>query len=158
MVEFADFQCRYCKKFFENTLGQLKETYINNGKMKLVFIGTKILGPESGDATEAALCAGDQAKFWQYHDLLYKNQQAANSGGFSLIKLSNMARDLNLDMKQFEECLGSRKYQKTVERNTELSQKYQISGTPHFFIANSVIEGAQPSTTFEAAINPLIEP
>lgn len=157
MVEFADFQCPFCKKFFDQTFQQIKQKYIDTGKVKLIFVDFAFLGQESVDAAEAAKCANDQGKFWEYHDALYTNQSGENLGAFSLTKLKGFARELGLNQVQFDECLTSDKYEKEVQDEFALAKKYGVNSTPTVFIENQVIKGAKPFDVFEQVIESVLK-
>ena len=86
-VEFADFQCPFCKQFFSQTEPQIISDYVKTGKVKFVFRNFAFLGPDSNTAAEGAYCANDQGKFWDYHNFLYSHQAAEGSGQFSLKNL-----------------------------------------------------------------------
>src|ERR671918_2810417 len=74
IVEFSDFHCSFCKKFWADTLPKLKDTYIKQGKARFVYRHFAILGKFSEQAAMATECAGEQGKFWAYHDKLFVNQ------------------------------------------------------------------------------------
>src|SRR5262245_66437198 len=95
IIEFSDFQCSYCKKFWAETLPKLKEAYINTGKMRFGYRHFAILGKHSEQAALASECAAEQGKFWEYHDQLFKNQ-----GGlaFTEARLKQYAGDLDLNV------------------------------------------------------------
>jgi len=156
IVEFADYQCPYCKKFFDQTFSGIKQKYIDSGKVRFVFVNTAVLGQESIDAAQAAKCAGDQNEYWAYHDYLYNHQKGENLGNFSKNNLIDFARLLKLDSTQFENCLNTDKYAAEITRETSLAQKYSITGTPMFFIEDRMIRGSQPELVFENVINGLL--
>ncbi len=154
LYEFADFQCPYCKRFFDNTLAGLKSRYMDSGKLRLAFVNLPLRGQESRDAAEAAMCAKDQGQFWPYHDLLYKNQAPEeNSGALNPKKFKSFAQTLNLDMKVFNECLSSHKNLDVVNAQQALADKYGAAVTPTFFLKDRIIIGAQPLEIFIKAID-----
>ncbi|MBI5139539.1 thioredoxin domain-containing protein [Candidatus Nomurabacteria bacterium] len=75
VVEFADFQCPYCGKYFKEIFPEIKKQYIDTGKIKFIYTNFAFLGEESINAARGAKCAQEQNKFWEYHDYLYKNQK-----------------------------------------------------------------------------------
>ncbi|MDP3785182.1 MAG: thioredoxin domain-containing protein [bacterium] len=97
VIEYGDFQCPFCGKFFKTTEQQLKETYLKSGKTAFVWRDFAFLGEESFRAAEAARCAGEQGKFWEYHDYLFNNQRGENAGAFSDRSLKSFAATLGLD-------------------------------------------------------------
>ncbi len=152
VVEFADFQCPYCGKFFHEVLPKLKTEYIDKGKVKFYFNDMAILGQESIDAAEAAKCAGDQGKFWQYHDYLYNHQRGENQGTFSVKNLKKFAQDLGLDTTSFGSCMDSKKYEKAVTEETTRGIDAGVEGTPTNFINGIMVGGAVPYNKFSSRI------
>ena len=151
-VEFGDFQCPFCERFYQTTEKELIEKYVKTGQVKFIWRDFAFLGQESYDAAVAARCAGEQGKFWEYHNYLFENQRGENQGGFSMINLKNFARALNLDTGRFNSCLDSQKYISAVEKETELGRQLGVDGTPSSFINGFHITGAAPFSQFEAVI------
>lgn len=136
IIEFSDFSCPYCADA-QSTLGQLFVQYPN--QIRLVWKNLPItqLHPSAGIAAEAALCAGEQDKFWEYHDLLFANQDY-----FTNDVLINFAKELNLNTNSFSSCLESGKMTPRVEKTIQEAKDLLISGTPHFYINKQEISGA----------------
>lgn len=152
VIEFADYQCPFCKKFFTDTFPKLKSTYIDSGKVKFYYQDFAFLGSESTRAAEASQCALDQNKFWEYHDTLYKNQGAENSGAFSDQKLIDLGKNSGLDVAIFEQCLSNKKYLERVNQTLASAKNYGVSGTPTVFINGKRLVGALPFTSYEKLI------
>lgn len=152
IVEFGDFQCPFCGRFFQTTEKQIIEQYVKTGKARFVYRDFAFLGPESEWAANAAECANEQGKFWQYHDYLYNNQQGENEGAFSKDNLKSFARALGLNAQQFDSCLDGDKYTEAVRRDTEEGRGAGVSGTPGTFINGRLIQGAVPFAQFQAVI------
>lgn len=110
------------------------------------------LGQESVNAALAARAAQEQGKFWEYHDLLYKNQKSPNSGGFSEKKLLDLAQETGLDAEQFEAGLKGGRYETLVNQDFREAQDAGLQGTPSFTINGRKLVGSQPLETFEQAI------
>ncbi|HEY2979806.1 MAG TPA: thioredoxin domain-containing protein, partial [Anaerolineales bacterium] len=111
LEEFSDFQCPFCRRFFEETEKQVVDTYVATGKVYFVYHSVgKFIGEESLAGAEAAYCAGDQAKFWEMHDLLFANQTGENVGAFSNRRLVAFAEKLELEMADFRSCFNGGKY------------------------------------------------
>lgn len=158
VVEFADFQCPYCAKYFTDVFTSLKQKYIDTGKVRFVYISFPFLGEESTLASLAAKCAADQGQFWQYHDLLYKNQQGQkNAGGFGTKNLKKFATQLKLDTEEFGECLDSKKYQKAVDNEKALAGRFGVTGTPATFVNDFFISGLQGLSYFENRIDTALQ-
>lgn len=152
ITEFSDFQCSFCKKFWAETLPRLKEMYIKPGRVRFIYRHLAILGEHSVQAALAAECAGEQGKFWEYHDRLFAAQGPL---AFTRAKLKRYAQELNLDGDAFSRCLESGKYMKKVEGETGAGQFLGARGTPTFFINGRLLIGAHPFETFEAVIQEL---
>jgi len=149
MVEFSDFQCSFCQKFWAETLPRIKEIYINTGRVRFTYQHFAVLGEHSFAAGQAAECAREQEKFWPYHDKLFESQ-----GGlaFTNAKLKRYARESGLDVGAFAQCLDSGKYRQKVEEETRLGLQLGARGTPTFFLNGRMLPGAQPFEVFQAAI------
>jgi protein-disulfide isomerase len=150
-VEFSDFQCSYCKRVL-NVLDQVLERYPS--QVRLAFRDFPILSihPQAQKAAEAAHCAAEQGKFWEYHDLLFEKQEAIPKANFA-----EQAKALGLEVAAFQACLDSRKYKEKVERNHADGVKAGVSGTPAFFINGRPLSGAQPLEAFKAVIDEELE-
>ena len=96
VVEYADFQCPFCGRFFRETEKNLLDEYVKAGKIKFIYRDFAFLGYESSQAAQAAHCAGEQGKFWEYHDYLYSHQNGENQGAFSTTNLKSFAGMLKL--------------------------------------------------------------
>jgi len=150
IIEFSDFQCSFCKRFWAETLPKLKEAYINTGKARFIYRHFAILGKHSEQAALASECAAEQGKFWEYHDQLFKNQ-----GGlaFTEAKLKQYARDIGLNSGAFGTCLGTGKYKEKVERETLAAADLGGRGTPFFIVNQHLLVGAQPYVVFQKMID-----
>ncbi|OGH10694.1 MAG: hypothetical protein A3B38_04405 [Candidatus Levybacteria bacterium RIFCSPLOWO2_01_FULL_36_13] len=153
VIEFADFQCPFCEKWFTDVGANLIKDYVNTGKVKLAFRHFAFLGDESNWSAEASECANEQGKFWQYHDYLYEHQGAENSGAFSKDNLKSFAATLDLNTSQFNSCLDSGKYTKNVQDDTKAGQDAGVSGTPTAFVNGYSIVGAVPYSELKAKID-----
>ena len=152
VVEYGDYQCPYCKQFAENTERQLKETYVDTGQVRFVFRHLAFLGPESLLAAQAAECANEQDRFWDYHDKLFAEQAAENSGAFNQDNLKRFANELGLDSEQFNQCLDSNEYQAKVEQEVAQAQRLGIRSTPTVFVNGQMIENGSVYQVLQTAI------
>lgn len=152
VVEFADFQCPFCGKFFKEVMPQLTEKYIKTGKVRFVYRDFAFLGEESEWAGSAAECAKEQDKFWEYHDYLFTHQKGENQGAFEKKNLKQFARTIGLDASQFDSCLESDKYIEEVKKDTEAGRVAGVSGTPTTFVNGRAIVGAVPFAQLDALI------
>lgn len=157
IVEWGDYQCTYCHLFHQNTKDQIIQQYVDTGKVNFVFRDFPLNGADSVLAAEAAYCAGDQNKYWQYHDELYNNWGGENTGWVNQKSLDKFANDVGLDLGQFNQCLGDKKYENKVLENQKFGEQIGINATPSFIIFNDKkamkLEGAQPISAFEQVLN-----
>jgi protein-disulfide isomerase len=144
IIEYGDYQCPYCLKFWSKTEPQLIEEYVNTGKVYFEYRSFPILGAESAWAAEGAYCAGDQGKFWEYHDTLFSNWTGENIGDFTKEKLVTYAKALDLNMEEFESCISKEKHKGTVEQDAAEAEASGVHATPTLFINGVKFEGAQP--------------
>ena len=146
IVEFSDFQCPYCSRV-NPTIEQIKTTY--GDKVAIVFRDFPLpMHKEAPKAGEAAQCANDQGKFWEYHDKLFANQRAlANEN------LKSYASDLGLDAAAFDSCLDSGKYTAEVEADKKAGAAVGVAGTPAFFVNGQFLNGARPFDSFKELID-----
>lgn len=160
IIEFGDYQCSNCKKWFLETKPEIITNYIDTGKVNLVFVDIAFLGKDSIPASRATYCAEDQGQYWKYHSFLYSNQMGIDNGWANNDSLKGYAYNLGLDMDLFENCLDSNKFEKRVQFNTEESKRNEVNGTPTFFIiapdgTQKRIVGPQPYPVFEKTIESL---
>ena len=152
ILEWGDYQCTYCYKFHQNTLDIIEEDFIKTGKVKLVFKDFPLNGLDSLLAAEAAYCAQDQEKYWQFHDELYKNWGGERTGWITRNSLDKFATSVNLDLDKFNKCLDDEKYQKKVISLHEFGKEVGIDATPSFLVFNDEkiikIRGNQPLEVF----------
>ena len=159
IIEFGDFQCPFCKRFFDQTEPEIKKEYIDTGKARFSFIGISITGPDSLPLAAGSWCANEQEKYYQYHNYIYTNQGEENSGWGTYEKIKILAKNIpDLDMEQFNTCLDSKKYEPRVTELTQLSTNIGVTGTPTTFIGNSEngytkITGAQPYEVFKNTLD-----
>ena len=157
IIEYGDFQCPYCLRFWSETEPLLIEEYVNTGKVYFEYRSFPFLGPESVWAAEGAYCAGDQGKFWEYHDTLYANWTGENVGDFTQDKLIEYAKTINLEMDTFEACLSNETHKGKVEQDKAQAEADGVHATPTFLINGHVLEGAQPFSIFKQIIEKLLE-
>lgn len=146
IVEYSDFECPYCMRA-QPALQQVLETY--GDKVRLVFRDFPLRIHDNAHlAAQASRCAGDQGKFWEYHDVLFDNIRALRSDD-----LQRYAADLSLDEAAFSDCLQSGRHAEAVNNDLQSGQRYGVSGTPAFFINGRLLSGAQPFANFQQIID-----
>ncbi len=165
LVEFSDFECPFCKKSFNEVLPDLKKNYIETGKVKLVYKNLPLpFHQNAAKEAEAALCAKDQGgdtAYFKYHDQIFI-RTTSNGTGIALDQLPVIAKDIDLDVAQFQKCLDSSKFKADVDKDLAEAQKVGANGTPTWFlgktsssdsIEGTILVGAQPFSAFKAAID-----
>jgi protein-disulfide isomerase len=159
--EFSDYQCPFCARFYEDTEGQIADTFVADGTVYFVYRSFGgFIGAESQAAAEAAYCAGEQNKYWEYHDILFANQTGENVGAFTDRRLQAFAETLSLDMDAFNECFNSGKFSDRVTQDGQDGKAAGVTGTPAFVLSYTVngeqktrfINGAQPYSQFQTEI------
>jgi protein-disulfide isomerase len=155
LILYEDFQCPFCGLFFSDAEKNIKETYLKDGNVRLVYRDFAFLGPESVRSAEAARCAGDQGKFWDYHEYLYTHQNGENEGAFSDTNLKSFAKGLGLETASFNKCLDESKYTKAVADSKDEASVSGVSGTPKGFLVTSKnISSADREAITKAATTP----
>jgi protein-disulfide isomerase len=148
IVEFSDFQCPYCQKWHEQVYKPLMAAY--PGQVRLVYRNLPLtqIHPQSMNAAEAAMCAGEQDAYWQYHDKLFANSASLNNDLYA-----TLAADLKLDTAAFESCMTGHKYQAEIQSDMQFAIDLGVQSTPTFFINGLAIVGAQPLNVFQQVID-----
>ena len=161
IIEFGDYQCPSCRAFWQDVEPRLKKEYIDPGKAKLVFRDYPIvqIHPEALMAAEAVDCAGDQNKYWEFHDKVFREQY--NKGDdlirFKAADLKKWAKDIKLDSTKFDQCLDTEKFKEEILKDKADGDAVSVQGTPTFFINGRVIGGAQPYPAFKNLIDELLK-
>jgi protein-disulfide isomerase len=147
IVEFSDFQCPFCQRVAP-TLKKVRETY--GDKVRIVWKDFPLtqIHPEAFKAGEAAHCAGEQGKYWEYHDRLFANQQALQP-----TDLKKYATDLGLDALKFNSCVDSSKYGERVRNGVAQGTRLGVNSTPTVYVNGRLLSGAQPYEAFVTVID-----
>lgn len=162
LIEFSDYQCPFCRRFFDQTLPAIKKEYVDTGKVRYVFRDFPLdqIHPQARKAAEAARCAGDQGKYWEMHDLLFQNQR-----DLAVPKLKEYAAGMKLDAGRFATCLDGAKFGGGVQKDVDEGASVGVRGTPAFFVGRSrgagpidglLISGARPLNDFRQEIERLL--
>ncbi len=155
LVEFADFQCPYCRQWEQETYQPLLTAYA--GKIRIVYRDFPLtsIHPNAMPAAIAAQCANEQGKFWDYHDKLFGgdlNDQFSNNT-LTEDSYKTIAQGLGLDMTKFNTCLTDPKVQQAIQSDIDFASNLGINSTPTFFINGLAVVGAQPLSTFQNVID-----
>lgn len=169
LVEFVDYECPFCKRFFDQTLPDIKKSYIDTGKVKLVMRDFPLSFHQNAHKeSQAALCARDQGGdsiYFKYHDEIFK-RTTSNGTGLALDQLPKIASDIGIDGNKLQGCLDSEKYKVKVDQDIAEGTKAGVNGTPSFFVGKStsgneiegqIIVGAQPFSAFQPTIDNLLK-
>lgn len=165
MIDFSDYECPFCKRYFDQTFSQIKKEYIDTGKIKYVYRDLPLsFHQNAAKEAEAAECAREQGGdevYFKYHDEMFK-RTTSNGTGLALDQLPVIANELGLDGSALQSCLDSGKYKSEVDKDLADASKVGASGTPTFFIGKSEsdgvitgnkIVGAQSFTAFKIMID-----
>lgn len=147
IVEFEDFQCPFCKKV-QATLDQVLARYGDKVRMVHHDFPLQSLHPASLKAHEAARCAEEQGKFWEFRTLLYTNAPAAGPE-----QLNSYATQAGLNVSSFKECVGSDKFAAVIKKDQSEGDRLGVDGTPAFFINGRLLSGSQPESEFSRIID-----
>lgn len=157
IVEVSDYQCPYCKRFADGTLKELKEKYIDTGKVRFVFKDLPLdFHQHARTAALAAHCARDQGKYWQMHDQLFANNNSLDSKS-----IAAYAKNIQLEMDKFSICMSSNRHLNAINKDVADAGKAGLTGTPSFVIGKTtsdvingpVVRGAMPLSVLEQHIN-----
>ena len=159
LVEFTDYQCPFCARHVHGTMPQIEAEYVKTGKVRYVTreFPLESIHPQAFKAAEAALCAGDQGKYWEMHARLFANQRA-----LAPAELTAHAQAVGLDQTKFTQCLEGGTKAARVRKDLADGAKAGVSGTPAFFIGvadganvkvTRTIKGAHPFASFKEAID-----
>ena len=148
IVEFSDFQCPYCTKWHNETYKLLLEAYPD--QIKLVYRNFPLtsIHPDALLSAEAAMCAGDQEQYWDYHEALFESKY-----GLGIDALKLYAEELGLDTDAFNSCLDGHDYQEFVRADMNFAAELGVSSTPTFFINGLAVVGAQPIQVFQQIVD-----
>jgi len=163
VVEFSDYQCPYCSRFFQQTFPQIEKSYIATGKVRFYFRDFPLIQihPQAKPAAIAANCAGRQGAYWEMHNGLFANQKELGTGLYR-----ELAQKLRLDLPTFESCLAEPGESQKVDDDLAYGQRLTVQGTPHYFVGrvqdgrlvNPVrVNGAQPFEAFSKVIESMLQ-
>lgn len=157
IVEFSDFQCPFCEKFFTDAEANIIKDYVNTGKVKFYYrqLPLTSIHPNAYKAASAAECANEQGKFWEYHDILFQKQSswASLDNTNAVNQFKTFSQNLGLDTTSFNSCLDSDKYKDKIDADMNDGQKAGINGTPATFVNGTLVSGAQPYANFKSLID-----
>ncbi|WOI60405.1 DsbA family protein [Streptomyces fradiae] len=158
LIEYSDFQCPFCGRFARETKPHLVHDYVDKGVLRIEWRNFPVFGAESDQAARAGWAAGQQNRFWQFHDTAYAEPRRRNAGDFSEDKLTAMARKAGVeDLARFEKDMASDAAHRAVTRDTEEGYGIGVTSTPAFLINGRPVLGAQPTDVFTDIIDEAAE-
>ena len=161
MVEYTDYQCSFCNRFYTTTFPEIKKQYIDTGKLRFITRDFPLdFHQHALKAAQATRCAGEQGKFWPMKDTLM-----VNSARLTPELITSLAREVATDMNKFQSCMDEGKYITQIKEGMTAAQNAGISGTPSFILGKVTgdtlegyrIVGAQPFSAFEARAKEIME-
>ena len=148
IIEWSDFECPFCARFYSETLSSIEKEYIETGKVKLIYRDFPLsFHAQAQKAAEAAECAGEQGKYWEMHDLLFEQGVQGGVAGFK-----QYAKSLGLNTAEFDTCLDSGAMAAEVQKDMADGTAAGIQGTPGFLVNGKLVSGAQPFSVFKQVI------
>jgi protein-disulfide isomerase len=160
LIEYSDFECPFCGRHAQSVYREIQKQYVDSGRVKYVFRNLPLeqIHPSARKAAEAAECAREQGKFWEFHDRLFANQKALTPAD-----MSNYARIENLDVSKFESCVASGNISRKISDEIAEATRLDLRSTPAFLIGELTndgtvritrrISGAQSFSVFQAALD-----
>ncbi len=156
IVEYSNFGCPHCKTFAENSGKTLRKDYEAGNKVSFEFKQFKLGDPSTTDAANASLCAADQSRFWDYHDLLFA-QQGKMAAPFTKVNLKQYGAQLELDAAKFNACVDNGQHLNQVEADSQDGQSQGVDGTPTFIINGQKLVGDVPYAQLKAAVDAAVQ-
>jgi protein-disulfide isomerase len=158
---FGDFQCPICGEFFRSVEPQIIRDFVIAGTIRyeyhhFIVIDSNVGGTESHRAAEASECASEQGRFWDYHNMLFSNQQGEGSGAFADRRLKAFAPALGLDAQTFNTCFDSGRYSAAVNADNALGNQMGVKGTPTLFINGVAVNNALDYNEVKQKISALV--
>ncbi len=158
LIGYADFQCPHCLDFWRDVEPALIEEYVATGQVVYEFRNYAFLGSESRRAAQAAACAADQDRFWDFHDLLFLRQGTGNTGVYSDSNLKRYANTIgehfdDFDVDAWESCFDAGTYEAAVQQENAQATNQGVRSTPTVLINGVAIEGTQPVDVYRQAID-----
>jgi protein-disulfide isomerase len=154
VVEVSDFQCPYCRQFHDETYGELKRAYVDSGKVRLAYVNFPLsMHLNAFAASESAMCAAAQDKFWEMHDALFTTQKSWEGLPSPQKMFDSLAVAQGVDLPAFQKCVSSHLTKPMIEADIDRATKQGVESTPTFLIGGMMVTGAQPLANFRRAID-----
>jgi len=154
VIEVSDFQCPYCRQFHDESYGALKRAYVDSGKVRLAYINFPLtMHRNSFAASESAMCAAAQSKFWEMHDALFTTQRAWENLPSPQQMFDSLAVAQGVELSAFQKCVSGHLTKPMIEADVDRATKQGVESTPTFIIGGMMVTGAQPLANFRRAID-----
>jgi protein-disulfide isomerase len=154
VIEVSDFQCPYCKQWHDQTYNALLNEYVKTGKIRLAYVNFPLNSHQHAwPAAEAAMCAGEQGKFWPMHDALFTTQQRWESLSSPTAVFDSLAQSRGLEMPRWRDCVSSGKTKPLIAADHDRAARAGANATPSFMIGDKILTGAQPIDVLRRVID-----
>ncbi|MBV6521198.1 MAG: hypothetical protein MNPFHGCM_01325 [Gemmatimonadaceae bacterium] len=154
VVIVSDFQCPFCKEWHDSTAATIEKEYVSTGKVRMAYVNFPLrMHAHAREASEGAMCAGAQGKFWEYGDLLFKTQPEWSALQIATPTFDSLATSVPLDMVLWRACMEENVMEPMIQADYDRGVKANVNSTPTFFVGNVVIEGAEKAPAFRAALD-----
>jgi protein-disulfide isomerase len=154
VIEVSDFQCPYCRQFHDDSYGELKRAYVDSGKVRLAYVNFPLsMHRNAFAASESAMCAGAQNKFWEMHDVLFTTQRSWENLPSPQKMFDSLAVAQGVDLPAFQKCVSGHLTKPMIEADIDRATKQGVESTPTFLIGGMMVTGAQPVANFRRAID-----
>jgi protein-disulfide isomerase len=152
VVEYSDFDCGYCRKFYDTTFKQIMAEYVNKGVVRISYKHYPFLTEASMPKAVIAECAAAQGKFWQMHDAMFGGRIPSADESTMRAAGADVAKQLGMDVEAFSKCLDDDAVKLRINTDAQEAQQAGVRGTPSFLINGKLLVGAQPFEQFRLAL------
>ncbi len=154
VVEVSDFQCPFCRQFHDQSYGELKRAYVDSGKVRIAYVNFPLsMHHNAYAASEAAMCAAAQDKFWPMHDVLFTTQKQWEALPSPQQMFDSLATAQGVDAGAFQKCMSAHLTKPLIDADIDRAAKQGVESTPTFLIGGMMVTGAQPVENFRRAID-----
>jgi protein-disulfide isomerase len=154
VIEVSDFQCPYCRQFHDESYAELKRAYVDSGKVRIAYVNFPLsMHHNAFAASEAAMCAAAQDKFWPMHDVLFTTQKQWEGLPSPQRMFDSLAVSQGVELTAFQKCVSGHVTKPLIEADIDRASKQGVESTPTFIIGNMMVTGAQPLANFRRAID-----
>lgn len=154
VIEVSDFQCPYCRQFHDESYDALKRAYVDSGKVRIAYVNFPLsMHRNAMAASESAMCASAQDKFWPMHDVLFTTQKQWEGLPSPQRMFDSLAVAQGVELKAFQKCVSAHQTKPLIEADIDRASKQGVESTPTFLIGTMMVTGAQPLANFRRAID-----